>query len=1079
MSVPLQPHQQRSRLDFYYSQVRATILARQHPITGLLPASTAVNEHGDYTDAWVRDNVYSILAVWGLALAYRDTDDTNGRAYELEQSTVKLMRGLLAAMMKQAHKVEQFKHSQDPLDALHAKYDTSTGDVVVGDREWGHLQLDATSLFLLFLAQMTASGLRVIFTSDEVAFVQNLVFYIGKAYQTPDYGIWERGNKINHGKPELNASSVGMAKAALEAMNDFNLFGLNGGQASVVHVLAHDIARARVTLESLLPRESSSKEVDAATLSIIGYPAYAVEHRDLVETTRNKIRNQLEGRYGCKRFLRDGHQTAIEDTRRLHYEPSELKQFEHIECEWPLFFTYSLLDALCLGDRDRAEAYRSKLEALLVEKDGQQLLPELYFVPLDAIEDERAQPGSQQRYPNANLPLVWAQSLYLLGEMVAEGLLSVSDIDPLGRRNSLNSRAVPIVQLALLAEDKPLQAELAARGIDTQTLAEIVPIQVWSADRLAKAYMQVGRNDRLGLSGCPLQRMRSLATSRIFRLKGQPTLFLPAFLDRRQFYLTIDYHFLVATIRSELAYLQQHWRTLGRPTMVLMITRNLLRSGSTALLDLMQELQEGSCNGVTVQLGRIDQLKLTAGTERIDYLHDFELVSQPLAGEQVLPSYLRYDEAETHPLSSNQELLLECETDVEALLKRLRRSGNPYEQVEVLSTLLPLEGADCDTGFGRHHSLEVTIQDLLDELYNRAGRLQLWSVVRRAAGLLRKVDIGLADAVTDILVRQKVVAVGKAYTEASTISSPQSQEQIFAKILRFCSEDVREHVLTQEITIFLSLLVRSNPSLFDNLITLRVSNLILLITGEIAQAFELGQEDAYDRMMAMSPFEIKTHLKQVLEEYNQFDRAVVQQESLHIRTHRPDLQQVEVPDAQEPLPAGGWLRRRRMEGSLNRVPPDFYRRVWNLMGHCKGLAIGDKLERRNHLDSQLILAEMTPGEQNFARAIEHLLNKTAAPEYRQLNVEALMALSQAVEANPDLQIEDDLVMDVVIGHAVRLAWLEEHPEHRDRYRFDGGLRARAWSAFYERSPYHCEKAVIAALSFLIGIGLQERQSTVA
>jgi phosphorylase kinase alpha/beta subunit len=40
------------------------------------------------------------------------------------------------------------------VDALHAKYDTHTGDIVVGDHEWGHLQLDATSLYLLMLAQM-------------------------------------------------------------------------------------------------------------------------------------------------------------------------------------------------------------------------------------------------------------------------------------------------------------------------------------------------------------------------------------------------------------------------------------------------------------------------------------------------------------------------------------------------------------------------------------------------------------------------------------------------------------------------------------------------------------------------------------------------------------------------------------------------------------------------------------------------------------------------------------------------------------------------------------------------------------
>ena len=53
------------RLEYYYQQVKIIILSRQNPITGLLPASTAITAHGDYTDAWVRDNVYSILAVWG------------------------------------------------------------------------------------------------------------------------------------------------------------------------------------------------------------------------------------------------------------------------------------------------------------------------------------------------------------------------------------------------------------------------------------------------------------------------------------------------------------------------------------------------------------------------------------------------------------------------------------------------------------------------------------------------------------------------------------------------------------------------------------------------------------------------------------------------------------------------------------------------------------------------------------------------------------------------------------------------------------------------------------------------------
>lgn len=60
-----------------------------------------------------------------------------GRSYELRQSVVKNMRGLLLCMMKQSKKVEKFKKTQSLNDCLHAKYNTATGDAVVGDLEVG------------------------------------------------------------------------------------------------------------------------------------------------------------------------------------------------------------------------------------------------------------------------------------------------------------------------------------------------------------------------------------------------------------------------------------------------------------------------------------------------------------------------------------------------------------------------------------------------------------------------------------------------------------------------------------------------------------------------------------------------------------------------------------------------------------------------------------------------------------------------------------------------------------------------------------------------------------------------------
>ncbi|MBD1911247.1 MULTISPECIES: glycoside hydrolase family 15 protein [unclassified Leptolyngbya] len=1061
-------------LNHYYQEIKDIILARQNPISGLIPASTAVTVHGNYTDAWVRDNVYSILAVWGLALAYRKAGIDDGRAYELEHSVVKLMRGLLFAMMRQAPKVEKFKQTQHPLDALHAKYDLKTGDTVVDDTEWGHLQLDATSIYILILAQMTASGLPIVYTLDEVNFIQNLVYYIGRAYRTPDYGIWERGEKINHGNPELNASSVGMAKAALEAISGLDLFGVRGSQASVIHVLPDEIARARMTLESLLPRESASKEVDAAVLSVIGFPAFAVEDLTLVERTHQQIVSKLQGHYGCKRFLRDGHQTVLEDITRLHYEPTELKKFEHIECEWPLFFTYLLLNSLFRGDRTQAEDYRLRLDALRVEQGGHKLLPELYYVPEEAIAAERATPHSQTRLPNDNIPLVWAQSLYLLGRLLQDGWIAPGDLDPLSRHLKLGQSPRPQVQVCLLAEDEELQAQLAAFGIATQTPSQVAPVQIRRSKELSQVYEQIGRNDKLNLSGRPIRRLRGLTTSRIFRVRGETIAVLPSFLDQSQFYLTFDYHFLVDQIRGELAYIWRHWNQLGRPTMTLLLTHDMMQDQSS-LLELFKEMQGGKCGNVPVRLGRLQELLLMSGMERIDFIHDFEFPQSPLSDARKQPYYLPFFPDSTQQLTLSQEFTLELETDPASLLERLRRSVNLYEQIEVLEALLRLESLSFDTGFGGPGK-KVTVGNLLQEVYLKASQLRLWAVIRRAAGLLRKVDVNLSDAVTDILVRQKQIAVGKSYSENSLITDPMSTVEIVNKIEEFVRQDIRDRPLTQEILVYLSILIKTDPHLFRGFLTLRVGYLILLITSDLAQELNVTQDEAYEHLMQLSPFEVKSRLYKVLAGYETINQMLVQQESLTARQQQ-DVQWVVTSEAEATIPTdiSSWRQKRQREGSLNRVPKNFYPKVWQVLKHCGGLVIGDKLDRRNRLEQELTL-EMTPGEKKFALRVEHLLNKIQAPEYRQINIEALMELAALFEQNPDFQIEQSIVLDVFIGHAVRLAWLDQHPEDGDRY---DERKANAWSAFYEVSPYDCARFMAEALRFLTELNQSEDEGALA
>jgi phosphorylase kinase alpha/beta subunit len=1074
------------QLDRYYNQIETIILSRQNPITGLFPASTAITAHGDYTDAWVRDNVYSILAVWGLALAYRKVDAPPGRLFELEQSVVKLMRGLLFCMMRQADKVERFKQTQSPLDALHAKYSTHTGDTVVGDDEWGHLQLDATSLFILMLSQMTASGLPLIYTVDEVNFVQNLVYYIGRTYRTPDFGLWERGDKINHGSVELNASSIGMAKAALEAIDGLDLFGARGSQSSVIHVLPDEIARAKLMLASLLPRESSSKETDAALLSIIGFPAFAIDDPQLVDRTRTKIVRKLEGTYGCKRFLRDGHQTVLEDTTRLHYEPEELLKFEGIECEWPLFFTYLYLDALFSGDSIQIEKYQNLLAGVLVERDGVQLLPELYYVPKHLIPAERAHPHSQIRLPNDNIPLIWAQSLYFLGQLLSDRFLAPGDLDPLGRHLQVGDRK-RTVQIALIAEDEQLQAQLAEYGIATQTIAQIAPIQVRQSTELAQAYTQVGRNDRLGLTGRPYRRLRSLTTSRIFSIRGETVVFLPAFLDQQQFYLTLDYHFLVSQIKAEIAYISECWTQLGRPTMTLLLTKSLVQEGqdkfreqqyASPLLRLIGQFKQGKCNGIPIRLGYLNQLKLTAGTERIDNLYNFEFENSLI--NPVVPKqyYLTYNADRNRSLTNTEELIIDAETNIILLLDRLQQSDNLFEQIELLNTLTKLKGLDFNTGLGGI-GVRVTVGNLLDEVYFKAGNFgerPQWSIVRYAAGLLSKVDISLSDAVTDILINGKQITVGMAYTEAALIDRPISRNEIAEKIDKFCREDIRDRVLTQEIIIYLGLSIKSQPKLVKGLLTLRVGYLILLLTSELVVELKIAQDEAYEKLMELSPFEIQTRLHQALTDYQDLGTAVFQQESLHLNQSQNQIEWV-INTTQEESKnlAIDWRYQRQKDGAINRVDRDFYPSVWRLMEHCKGITIGDKLEKRNRLDSIRILSEMTAGEKNFALRIEHLLNKITAPEYRRLNIEALIALAALTERNPDLNIEEYIVLDVLIGHAVRLAWLDRDLPKATAINLDSTAfdpvnytlyKSHAWNSFYQSSPYICASYVVKSLQFL-------------
>ena len=1031
------------------------LLARQHPITGLLPASTAHTVHGNYGDAWVRDGVYSIQCVWGLALAHHRLRGPNRRSFELQQRVLQLMRGLLNTMLRQAAKVERFKRSRHRLDAIHAKFDTATGNPVVPDDGWGHLQLDATGLFLLQLAQLTRAGLVVVRSSHERDFIQNLVYYVAQAHRVADYGIWERGDKGNHGLPERNASSIGLVKAALEALEGLDLYGPHG-DGSCCLVIPHDaVVRLRRALQGLLPRESASKEVDGACLPVIGYPAWAVEDPQLVERTRTRIRSDLSGGYGYKRFRRDGHQTVVEDHTRLHYEREELAQFEHIECEWPLFWAYELVTACCEERWHEARHWRQRLASVSLVVDGVPLLPELYLVPEEAVDAERLRPGSQPRVANANVPLLWTQSLTWLGDLLLAGLITPADLDPSGRRLPTSVGAERVL-VALVPATPAIAAHLGEQELPCSPLrGDPQGFQIGPSAALARRLAQVGANPALGLSGHPPGTMHTLATARLYRRAaggGEPErlAFLPAVLEEGSFYLADDPEQLVDSVVAELRLLRRHWRGPGDPLLLIPISEGACQAGLEPLLALARQLRSGVVDDVPVQLGSIEALADRASWVELPAGAHAE-ARAPAPG---IPLQASRRQA---PLTADEELELERgDLSVTDLAARLWTSTSLEEQAEVLEQLghrlggdARLQGPDGQT---------VELRSLIEEVYRRALAAADWDGVRRMAAQLELVHPQLEDALTDLLARQRQVVVGRNYTADSRITSPRSSGTIAAMIRRFSGEDGREWMLQQELLLGLDGLARHEPSLLSGSLTLQLGQLLLLLTGELALEADLDPIEAFEVLCSQPPHAVRRRLRAVLLDADHARTALQRKEQLHVsgRVHWT------APDPLDDLPGGEcWLQHRMRLGALGRVPRNFYAGVWELLHHCRGLVIGDKLEKRNRLASQPLLSEKTAGERNFASLVDHLLSKIEAPEYRQLCTETLLTLMAFVEANPQVRFADDLALDVVIGHAVRVGWQSSHPQVAavDYARH----KAAAWDRYYRASPADCRHWQLEAL----------------
>eukprot|EP00834_Sanchytrium_tribonematis_P000386 NODE_7_length_67686_cov_1.621421.p32 type:complete len:234 gc:universal NODE_7_length_67686_cov_1.621421:39475-40176(+) len=134
---------------------------------------------------------------------------------------------------------------------------------------------------------------------------------------------------------------------------------------------------------------------------------------------------------------------------------------------------------------------------------------------------------------------------------------------------------------------------------------------------------------------------------------------------------------------------------------------------------------------------------------------------------------------------------------------------------------------------------------------------------------------------------------------------------------------------------------------------------------------------------------------------------------------------------------GKWLRKRKNDGALNRVPLNFYPKVYYVLERCEGLQIENQVLPRNPT-----VSEKTAQELNFAYQVEAFLDKTTRdPAERQIIVEILVVLynifigqsdvgvmethfSKNIHVTKEKKIRNDEIIDVsnILHRALSNYW---------------------------------------------------------
>ena len=314
----------------------------QYP-SGLFAASE-MNVNTGYNLAWIRDNIYTAI---GLEAAQK------------YGSVQKALRALLDVILKHEYKID-WAIKEKPNHAyqyIHARYDPITMEEIW--EQWGNKQNDAVGALLFKVGDLEQKGIKIIRNEKDIRILQKLVKYLESIeyWHDKDNGVWEENE-------EVHASSVGACVAGLKKIN------------KIVDVPSDLIIRGEESLNNLLPRESETKEVDMALLSLI-YP-YNVVSEEQRDAILKNVEEKLLKEKGVLRYIGD----------KYYYRNGEAM--------WTNGLPWLAIIYKQLNKPDKYAFYMRKTMEAMNEKDE---LPELYYADGNGY--------------NENCPLAWSQALFV------------------------------------------------------------------------------------------------------------------------------------------------------------------------------------------------------------------------------------------------------------------------------------------------------------------------------------------------------------------------------------------------------------------------------------------------------------------------------------------------------------------------------------------------------------------------------------------------------------------------------------------------------------------------------------------